>query len=103
MPSAPVVPQIVEPVDPPMTLSVVLDGWRREGDEQCFTIDISKEADTTILRHVLASKLGDVSISLFKVSNTTIPRDELMNRSPSQKSLPSRQEDIRSFINFLLI
>jgi hypothetical protein len=103
MPSAPVVPQIVEPVEPPMTLSVVLDGWEREGDEQCFTINISQEADTTILRQVLASKLGDVSMSLFKVSNPTIPRDELINRLLFQNPLPSRQEDIRSFINFLLI
>lgn len=71
MPEALPTPQVLEPVEPPMTLSVVLDGWTNGRDIQCFTIQIAKDADTSALRQALTTKLGDVSMSLFKVSHYT--------------------------------
>lgn len=58
-------------VEPPLAISVVLDGWTEERDVQCFTVDVAKNADMAGLREALALKLGDVSMSLFKVSPTT--------------------------------
>lgn len=65
LPLLPVVEII--PVDPPVTLSVLVDGWTEESSIQCFTLDVNKDADITELRRALAFKLGDFSMSLFKV------------------------------------
>ena len=68
-PPLPVVESL--PVEPPITLSVLLDGWTEGSSVQCFDLQISKDADTTALRSALALKLGDVSMSLFKVSSSS--------------------------------
>jgi hypothetical protein len=68
LPSPPVVPEDIAPVEPPITLSVVFDGWRQGRDTHCFTLKVGKETSISMLRQALAAKLGDVSMSLFKVS-----------------------------------
>jgi len=69
-----------------MNLSVVLDGWTTGRELQCFTIPISKDADTTALRQALVQRLGNVSMSLFKVSLLSLPRTELMiGRNPHSR------------------
>lgn len=67
MPSPP--QPVVEtlPVDPPIKLSVLLDGWTEGRSVQCFNLEISKDADNSALRNELALRLGDNSMSLFKV------------------------------------
>ena len=60
---------IPEPVELPITLSVVLDGWTNGRAVQCFTIQIAKDANTTALRQALSHQIGNVSMSLFKVSH----------------------------------
>jgi hypothetical protein len=70
LPAALPPPEVVEPVEPPMTLSVVLDGWTIGRQVQCFTIQIAKDADTTILRQNLSNHIGNVSMSLFKVGHS---------------------------------
>lgn len=57
------------PVELPITLSVVLDGWTNGRAVQCFTIQIAKDAGTTALRQALSHQIGNVSMSLFKVSH----------------------------------
>jgi hypothetical protein len=82
LPAALPMPEVVpEPVEPPITLSVVLDGWTNGRAVQCFTIQISKDADTTTLRQALSNQIGNVSMSLFKVSHPRLIRSKLMNRS----------------------
>jgi len=70
LPAALPAPEFIpEPVEPPITLSVVLDGWTNGRAVQCFTIQISKDANTTALRQALSNQIGNVSMSLFKVSH----------------------------------
>lgn len=52
------------PVDPPVSLHVVLDASELDP----FVIEVSKEDDVMAIRRALAVKLGSVSMSLFKVS-----------------------------------
>lgn len=70
----PTPPQPVEEpiaVEPPIKLSVVLDGWTDGRQVHCFTVEVDKDADNTGLRNALALHLGDVSMGLFKVSTPT--------------------------------
>lgn len=73
------------PIDPPMTLSVLLDGWTEGRSVQCFNLDISKNANITALRTALALRLGDVSMSLFKVRPCPSPLS-LINQISSSHS-----------------
>ena len=65
---------IPEPVELPITLSVVLDGWTNGRAVQCFSIQIAKDADISALRQALFPQIGNVSMSLFKVSHLVLVR-----------------------------
>ena len=96
LPAALPAPEVIpEPVEPPITLSVVLDGWTNGRAVQCFTIQIAKEANTTALRQALSNQIGNVSMSLFKVSHPLLTRSKLMNRSTCPSWPLSKREHIQ--------